>query len=141
MSDQIQPPANRPCGSCPYRLDVPSGVWSREEYRKLPPFDTPSDPDALTVFLCHQQDGRVCAGWAGCHDMEEAIGPRLAVSMGRMTPEAYAALLDYESEVPLFSSGAEAAAHGLVAIEDPDGDARVVIDRLRRKVGDRPYDS
>lgn len=24
-----------PCETCPYRRDVPSGVWSADEYRKL----------------------------------------------------------------------------------------------------------
>lgn len=140
MSDPIKPPAARPCGSCPYRQDVPSGVWSRDEYEKLPAFDQPGHPDALTVFLCHQQDGRVCAGWAGCHDMSEAIGPRLAVSMERMSVETYDELLDYETDVPLFPTGAEAAAHGLEAIETPAADARRVIGRLRQKATTRGDD-
>jgi hypothetical protein len=35
----INPPAPKPCESCPYRKDVPSGVWSEGEYRKLPQYD------------------------------------------------------------------------------------------------------
>nr|WP_280343300.1 DUF6283 family protein [Nocardia neocaledoniensis] len=33
--DKIGPPAPRPCVSCPYRRDVPSGVWDFGEYEKL----------------------------------------------------------------------------------------------------------
>ncbi|MFD7961193.1 DUF6283 family protein [Streptomyces zaomyceticus] len=36
------PPAPRPCASCPYRRDVPSGVWSRGDYVKLPLYDGPT---------------------------------------------------------------------------------------------------
>jgi hypothetical protein len=37
-------PTKYPCPSCPYRKDVPSGVWAPEEYDKLPAYDndTPS---------------------------------------------------------------------------------------------------
>ena len=26
---------SQPCSSCPYRKDVPSGVWAHHEYEKL----------------------------------------------------------------------------------------------------------
>lgn len=28
-------PRKTPCASCPYRKDVPSGVWEASEYEKL----------------------------------------------------------------------------------------------------------
>ena len=39
--DPVRPPAKSPCGSCPYRQDVPSGVWAASEYEKLPAYDAP----------------------------------------------------------------------------------------------------
>lgn len=35
-----------PCSACPYRVDVPAGVWAREEYDKLDPYDLPT-PDLV----------------------------------------------------------------------------------------------
>lgn len=29
-------PPKVPCGTCPYRRDVPAGIWHGEEYAKLP---------------------------------------------------------------------------------------------------------
>ena len=126
-------PAPRPCGSCPYRRDVPSGVWHPDEYAKLPGYDadTPYQPSAL--FLCHQQTGRVCAGWAGCHDMPHSLAVRVAAGKGRLTGDELDALLGYRSPVELFDSGAEAAAHGLAAVACPDGPARKAINKLSRK--------
>lgn len=132
MSD-FQPPAKRPCGSCPYRRDVPSGVWDREEYEKLPEYDKPTGEQPPAVFHCHQQNGRACGGWCAVHDMEESLGLRLAAAMGLISdPEPF---LDYETDVPLFETGAEAAAHGLANVDDPGEDADRVIAKLRRKKG------
>lgn len=52
-SSQVRGPAPQPCASCPYRRDVPSGIWAAEEYAKLPAYDadTPFQPPHL--FLCH----------------------------------------------------------------------------------------
>lgn len=126
-------PAKNPCGSCPYRKDVPSGVWAPEEYDKLPMFDGPTSDQPPAVFYCHQQNGRVCAGWAGCHDMTQNLGLRIAVSMGKLTPEEYDAVVDYESPVPLFESGAAAAEHGLRDLFSPSEKAQRVIDRVLAK--------
>jgi hypothetical protein len=128
-------PARSPCGSCPYRLDVPSGVWSAEEYAKLPGYDEPTWGQPTGVFYCHQQDGRVCAGWAGTHDMEENLGLRLAVAAGFVSVEDFDAIRDYESPVPLFESGRAAADHGLAELERPGEKAVRTIQRLERKRG------
>jgi hypothetical protein len=53
-------PARNPCGSCPYRKDVPSGVWETLEYEKLPPYDGETFEQPFEAFFCHQQNGRLC---------------------------------------------------------------------------------
>jgi hypothetical protein len=113
------PPAPRPCASCPYRRDVPSGVWHREEYAKLRRYDAPTGEQPPGVFLCHTAPGRVCAGWAGCHDGVHLLALRFALMLGTMTADDVDATIDYVSPVPLFSSGAQAADHGEAEIADP----------------------
>jgi hypothetical protein len=127
-------PAKNPCGSCPYRQDVPSGVWARSEYEKLPDYDLPTGEQPISVFLCHQQDGRLCAGWVGCHDMEDSLGLRLAVPLGSITVEAMVAAYDYESPVPLWESGQEAHDHGVADIDAPSEKATRTVNKLKKKV-------
>lgn len=119
-------PSKAPCGTCPYRLDVPSGIWDASEYEKLPRYDGETVEQlragGTALFFCHQNDGHLCAGWVGCHDMGEAFALRL----NPVHPDTF----DYVSPVPLFSSGAEAAAHGLSGIDRPDGRARAAIAKL-----------
>jgi hypothetical protein len=68
-----------PCGSCPYRRDVPSGIWDASEYAKLPGYDAGwPDEQPTAAFFCHQQDDELCSGWVGCHNMVESFGLRLA---------------------------------------------------------------
>lgn len=130
MSD-IKPPAPHPCGSCPYRRDVASGVWHQEEYEKLPRYDGPTGEQPPRMFMCHQQDGCLCAGWTATHDMEESLGFRIAAAEGRITD--IDAVLDYETTTPLFDTGAEAAEHGLANLLAPDEKARRTIDKLVEK--------
>lgn len=135
MADRnpILPPAPNPCGSCPYRRDVPSGVWHEEEYAKLPGYDRETASQSPDVFLCHQQDGRLCAGWVACHDMNESLGLRLAVSFGAIEVSDVHAILNYSTPVPIFASGAEAAAHGRAEIRTPGDRAAKTIDKLGRR--------
>jgi hypothetical protein len=114
---------------------VPSGVWDLSEYEKLPLYDLPTYEQPPGVFLCHQQDGRACAGWTACHDMQESMGLRLAAGMGAI--DDVDAFFDYTTPTPLWDSGAEAAAYGARDIEDPDADAQRVIDRLTKKLRGR----
>jgi hypothetical protein len=123
-------PARNPCGSCPYRRDVPSGVWAAEEYEKLPRFDGPTMTQPPGIFLCHQQNGRMCAGWVGCHDMDESLGIRLAHNSDIFTDADIKAAMNYECPIPLWGSGAEAAAHGLREVEQPSEQAARTIDKL-----------
>lgn len=124
-------PAPRPCDSCPYRRDVPSGVWSAEEYAKLPAYDLPTYEQPVGLFLCHQQSGRVCAGWCGTHDMAESLALRVAVR--GVSAEVIEACLDYVSPVPLFASGAEASAHGLRDVGQPGRDAIETMSKIVRR--------
>lgn len=126
-------PAKNPCGSCPYRQDVPSGVWSTEEYNRLPPYDLPTGVQPVRLFGCHQQDGRLCAGWVGCHDMDENLALRIAVLDGRITTETFEAARDYATEVPLWGSGTEAREHGVNDMHFPSEKAIRTIDRLKAK--------
>jgi len=126
-------PATNPCGSCPYRQDVPSGVWVPEEYAKLPAYDRSTPEQPPRAFFCHQGTGRLCAGWVGCHDMNHSLALRMACSFGTLTPEDCKAAIDYECPVPLWPSGEAAAEHGMAGIEALDERAVKVIDRLVRK--------
>lgn len=111
-------PRKRPCATCPYRRDVPSAIWSAEEYDRLPGYDLDTggqaEAGAVSVLFCHQATGHVCAGWAGCHDMPENLAIRLTHRILDIP-----ALLAYISPVPLFSSGKEAAEHGKRDIGHP----------------------
>lgn len=83
--------------------------------------------------MCHQQDGSLCAGWCGTHDMAESLGLRITAAAGLIEEEDLSVILDYQTPVPLFDSGAEAAEHGLAELEKPSEQASRVIDRLIRK--------
>lgn len=141
MTATIGPPAPRPCASCPYRRDVPSGIWAAEEYAKLPAYDRETMGQPPQVFLCHQNErdsdrSRVCAGWAGCHDGGHLLALRFASIGGSMTPDAIEATMDYRSPVPLFRSGAEAAAHGMVQIRRPGTRAVKTMGKIARRRSD-----
>jgi hypothetical protein len=122
-------PGKAPCVTCPYRRDVASGIWSAEEYAKLPRYDGETGDQIMKggtgLFFCHQNDGKLCAGWVACHDMQHVAAARF----NPIAPEAY----DYRSPVPVFASGAEAAAHGMVDIHAPGDRAQKAITRLLKK--------
>lgn len=122
----------RPCTSCPYRRDTPAGVWAAEEYEKLLSYADPNNP-TLGVFLCHHSDlnqpGRqaVCRGWLAVEP--DCIAVRLAVVRGQIPPDAPWEPVD----VPLYESGAEAAAAGMAGVSNPSEAARNVTRRLSRR--------
>ncbi len=124
-------PAPRPCESCPYRRDVPSGVWAAEEYEKLRAYDADTMYQPPGLFMCHQQDGRVCAGWCGTHDMSQSLGLRIAAH--DLDEAVVLVCLDYTSPVPLFSSGNEAAEHGLTERESPGSGAQRLMAKIERR--------
>lgn len=133
-TNPISGPAPRPCISCPYRRDVPSGVWHPEDYAKLALYDVPTGDQPTALFLCHQNDHdadrtRVCAGWVGCHGVELLALRFAAIDHG---PEFAAACWDYRSPVPLFASGAEAASHGMAEVLNPGDRAVEMIRKIVR---------
>ena len=122
--------AKAPCKSCPYRQDVPSGVWAPEEYDKLPTYDGEIIHQLIGgaggLFMCHQQDGCLCAGWLATHGSDNL----LALRMSAVDASAWG----YVSPVPVFASGREACEHGKRDIAAPAAMARRAIDRLVRKL-------
>ncbi|WP_280420012.1 DUF6283 family protein [Nocardia carnea] len=140
MSELMGPPAPRPCASCPYRRDVPSGIWASEEYDKLRGYDNETPFQPLGLFQCHQHDpdsatARMCAGWVGCHG-SELLALRLAASTGAITPATAQAAAEYRSPVPLFASGAEAADHGQAEIMRPGLAAAAAVEKITRRRSD-----
>lgn len=127
----MKPPAAHPCGSCPYRKDVPSGIWAVSEYRKLPAYDGETHDQPHQVFLCHQNNDRVCAGWCGTHDMQESLAVRLASF--NESPEVIAAIMDYKTSTPLFVSGRAACNHGVRDIKQPGVIALAVMKSVIRR--------
>lgn len=129
MNDKPKP-SKAPCGSCPYRRDVPSGIWEASEYEKLLRYDGSTIEQAMkggaSLFYCHQNDGHLCAGWVGCHDMDHAFATRFN--------EVDESVFSYVSPVPLFASGAAAAAHGMADIAAPGDEALAAIEKLSAKL-------
>lgn len=135
MSEKIQGPSPRPCASCPYRRDVPAGIWDASEYRKLAAYDRDTSSQPGGLFLCHQNNAgdpqsRLCAGWVGCHG-GDLLALRLALIQGRIDGAAF----DYTTEVPLFHSGAEAAEHGLSGVDSPTPQAVKAIAKVAARRG------
>lgn len=123
-------PRKTPCASCPYRKNVPSGVWDESEYVKLLAYDGETfEQTATGVFMCHQQDGCVCSGWLGHRDPYDLLAVRLGIMRGVIDRDS----IEYSTDVPLFESGAEAAEHGLQNIEKPGPAAQEVIAKIAIK--------
>lgn len=118
-------PGKVPCGSCPYRRDVPSGIWAQHEYDKLPEYDGETWQQSPAVFLCHQRDGHLCSGWLACHGADELLALRFPGA-------AHHSALSYKTNVPVFSSGAEASRHGMRDIPQPKSKAAKMIAGLVR---------
>ncbi len=132
MVTPVKPPAAAPCVSCPYRKDVPPGIWAAEEYEKLPAYDEDTMRQPPGLFMCHQKDGRVCAGWANLAT-PHTLALRFAVAGGQLDEAGLDAVLDYVSPVPCFATHAEAAEHGLSGVDDPDDNAVRVINKMTRQ--------
>jgi hypothetical protein len=109
---------------------VPSGIWDEHEYDKLPAYDNPTWAQPPAVFMCHQRDGHMCAGWLACHDPHELLALR-----GTRGEPIDPAVFSYQTTVPVFASGAEARSHGIRDIPQPDQIARKMIAGLARKSG------
>jgi hypothetical protein len=123
MSDKI---LKSPCASCPYRKDVPSGLWASEEYDKLSRYDAETFNQPIKVFACHAATEKLCHGWAVCHSNRGHGNELLALRVR--------GIADIPSpRVPLFASGKEAADHGKRDIARPDEKAVAAMGRLLSK--------
>lgn len=78
----------KPCESCPYRLDAPRKLWSREEFEKLLVMDA---SERGCIYQCHQErklpesEHRPCIGWA--IDQKKRNTPSIMLRMGLMMKE------------------------------------------------------
>jgi hypothetical protein len=135
MTDKKLSCADAPCKSCPYRRDVPSGVWAAHEYEKLECYDGPPIEQIIFggtgLFLCHQRDNHLCAGWVAAH------GPRNLIALSIHADEVEASVFGYHTETPVFASGKEASTHGQRDITNPGDDARRVVGRLWDKISQK----
>lgn len=116
-----------PCPACPYRRDVPSGVWAAEEYDKLRRYDAPTAEQPPQAFSCHATPERLCHGWAVVHSSR---GHEFALLALRFM--FHDAQIPAGPAVPMFSSGAEAADHGQSDIDAPSPQAKTAIGTLLR---------
>jgi hypothetical protein len=103
-------------------------VWAAEEYDKLPRYDGDTGEQAMAgafgVFMCHQADGHLCSGWVAAHDMQHNLAIRMARDVDMP------AVLSYTTDVSVFGSGAEAAAHGKADIETPGPEAMRTVEKI-----------
>ena len=100
----------------PYRRDVPSGIWARHEYDKLREYDAITPHQPFGKFACPASPEALCHGWAVVHSNRgheyELVALRIR---GIGEPPAKIP----QVVVPLFSSGNEAADHGIRDLENP----------------------
>lgn len=124
MADRIR---SQPCEACPYRRDVASGVWAASEYDKLPPYDALTWEQPFEGFACHATPEFYCHGWAVVHTSRGHDHDLLALRVAHYEGEIP------EPPVPLFESGAEAAAHGKRQIKRPSKRARSTVQKLQAR--------
>jgi Family of unknown function (DUF6283) len=117
----------KPCGACPYRKDVPSGVWAAEEYDKLRPYDNPTAEQPFQGFSCHATPEYYCHGWAVVHTSRGHAYDLIAL---RFSPPS---TWPEPCGIELFDSGNEAADHGQAEAELPGAAALAAIERLTRR--------
>lgn len=74
-----------PCASCPYRRDVPVGVWHAENFERLLRADR--DPIDGHTFGCHLNDGTLCRGWLLDQRGRDVPSIRLRLFLHRHDPD------------------------------------------------------
>lgn len=122
MSKEIR---KTPCPQCPYRCDVPSGVWAEEEYDKLRNYDSETAEQPFGGFSCHATPEKFCHGWAVTHTSRGNRFDLIALRLAGVVEIPKAA-------VPLFESGNAAADHGMREIDAPGPEAIEAIKALGR---------
>ncbi len=120
----------RPCSSCPYRTDVPPGIWAPGEYEKILVFDLPTVSQPQSVFVCHSDPEKACSGWATCHENRGHENELLALRLLALRPSRAAELPEHD--VKVFPSAKVAALHGLSGVEDPPPEAVVAMAKVTR---------
>jgi hypothetical protein len=118
---------SNPCSACPYRRDVPSGMWGEHEYEKLREYDAPTGDQPIATFACHATPDHHCHGWAVVHTSR---GHEFDLLAFRVWPPSGPIP---EAAVPLFASGNEAADHGERDIENPTLEAKLAVTKLMHK--------
>lgn len=119
---------SKPCLACPYRCDVPSGVWAANEYDKLRDYDKPTGEQPFAFFACHATPDHLCNGWAVVHTSRGNEYDLLAL---RLLSSGYPEIP--VSDIEFFVSGNAAADHGQADIEDPTPEAQAAAARLMNK--------
>jgi Family of unknown function (DUF6283) len=129
-----------PCSSCPYRRDVPSGLWAWSEYEKLRDYDRPTAEQPSAVFACHATPEAYCNGWALAHNNRgpDPMNPLSVHPYDLFALRWAESRGDWDgvmpdSKTPLFASGSEAADHGQRDIDRPSPEAIEAVARLTRK--------
>jgi Family of unknown function (DUF6283) len=126
---------SEPCSACPYRRDVPSGVWAHHEYEKLRDYDLPTGDQPFSTFMCHVTPDAMCGGWVRVHMNRGSEYELLALRLVGVPEEG----IDYirrdlpPFRVALFDSGNDAADHGQRDIEHPTPESTATAQRLMRK--------
>jgi Family of unknown function (DUF6283) len=116
-----------PCEACPYRRDVPSGLWAEHEYDKLVEYDRPTGSQPFAAFACHASPEALCHGWAVTHTTRGHEFDLLALRLEPQDGPIPAPV------IPLFASGSEAAEHGKTDLDAPSAEAKAAVARLQRK--------
>lgn len=130
---------SKPCESCPYRKDVPSGVWHEQEYLKLAEYDKETQDQPIGVFLCHAADREktLCRGWVEVHGKQSGEKDLLCTRI-----QIDREFLDVEPcGIPLYSSGQEAMEAGLREVDFPSQEAIDLMIKIQRKLNERNYNS
>jgi hypothetical protein len=126
-----------PCVTCPYRKDVPSGVWHRDEYQKLVAYDAETAAQPAALFMCHQQHGGLCTGWVQSHAARDhrfdLLALRLHSFSDRVDVKQISNVARSVPAVALFRTGAAAMRHGLKRISNPGRKAVEAIASIVRK--------
>lgn len=103
----------KPCEQCPWREDVPAGVFPPDAFRESAP--TAYD-GAMSTFSCHMsgvENPATCAGFLLRH-AENNIGVRLSQAKGRIDCETVG-----DGGYPIYASYRDMAIANGVPADDP----------------------
>ena len=113
------------CSACPYRKDVPSGVWDHAEYEKLRPYDNITPEQPFMGFACHATPEYFCHGWAVVHTSRGSEFDLIAL---RFRPCEIP-----EPSTEFFESAEAAADWGQELADEPPVEAVTAIEKLTKQ--------